>query len=143
MVALHEFTDRVLANVIRKVARNGFPQQTETIAHGDDLPKYFCGLHPWMSTSEVADLLHCHVGTVYRRIKGEGLPAKKDGRRWQFDPAKIARWLLRHPLEGAVRKPRLAFRTLKLLRQLPTRLVSPRNYLKLENKMLHLFQPLH
>jgi excisionase family DNA binding protein len=104
MVGLAELTDKVLADLMRERIRSGLvSQSTSRSPHasrekitppvGDDLPGYLRMLHRWLCTSEIADLLHCHVETVYRRIKYEELPAHRDGRRWKFDPAEVAHWI--------------------------------------------------
>jgi hypothetical protein len=57
------------------------PKEKITPPVGDDIPGYVRMLHKWLCTSEIADILHCHVETVYRRIKYDGSPAHLDGRR--------------------------------------------------------------
>jgi len=62
---------------------------------GEDLISYLRSLKRWLITKEVAALLHCHTETIYRRIEHEKLPARRDGKRWKFDPAEIADWVER------------------------------------------------
>ncbi len=104
MAGLSDLGDRALAELMRKSIRTG-PAQPSALnsaqwatAKADapidnDLQGYLRRLHRRLDSSEVAELLDYKVETVYRRIKCEGLPAHKDGTRWKFDPAEIARWI--------------------------------------------------
>ncbi len=44
-----------------------------------------------LTTSEVAELLSVHPKHVYRLLR-RGLPARRIGGEWRFDPSEVARW---------------------------------------------------
>jgi excisionase family DNA binding protein len=126
MAGLSDLGDKVLADLMRKSIRSGSvgesglgsaPALTEkaVVPIGDDLQGYLRGLHRWLDSSEVADLLHYKVETVYRRIKCEGLPAHKDGRQWKFDSAEVAQWIeKRNGIPNMIRPPMRADNTLQV-----------------------------
>jgi excisionase family DNA binding protein len=46
-----------------------------------------------MTLDEVAQYLHVHASTVYRLLKGRGIPAFKVGSDWRFNMESIDRWM--------------------------------------------------
>ncbi len=51
---------------------------------------------PFLTTSDVAQLLQVHNETVYILIAKKGLPAAKIGRQWLFDEQKVRAWVETH-----------------------------------------------
>lgn len=46
-----------------------------------------------MTVAELADYLNLPVETVYKYVRGEKVPAKKNGRQWVFDRDEIDQWI--------------------------------------------------
>ena len=100
--SLSEFEMRVLSKLVQDVGFGVGSSQPrlssrmkvgQTTADGCSLFSHLRTMKRWIATREVSELLHCHPETIYRRVKEEGLPAHRDGRRLKFYPPEIADWL--------------------------------------------------
>ena len=67
------------------MARNQHPNH--------NLISYLRGLNRFLTAPETAKLLHCHLETLYLKIKNEGFPATRDVGRWKIDPHRLADWI--------------------------------------------------
>ena len=47
-----------------------------------------------LNVEEVAEILHLHVMTVYRLVKGGKLPGFKVGGRWRFHRSALDDWMV-------------------------------------------------
>jgi excisionase family DNA binding protein len=101
---LANLEQRLLADLVRSFAethaaanqRSSVKTSVSQVAPaGESLCSYLRTIRHWVVTKEVAALLHCHAETVYERVKIEGLPAHRDGRRLKYYPPEIADWLER------------------------------------------------
>lgn len=98
---------RVMGGAIGKpgLSSTSAPTKKAAVPIGDDLQDYLRTVRRWLDASEVAALLHYQVETVYRRIKCEGLPAHKDGKRWKFDPSEVGHWMKKRNDDSAIARP--------------------------------------
>ena len=48
---------------------------------------------PFLTATDVAQILQLHVETVYLFIAKQGLPALKIGKQWRFEESKIRAWV--------------------------------------------------
>ena len=101
--AQSDMVNRILADLVRTsiITTLGREVNSKTKSNrrpkvilplGDDLPSYLRGIHRLLTAKEIAASLHMHTETLYRRIKKDNIPAKKDGRLWKFDPSEVADW---------------------------------------------------
>lgn len=64
---------------------------------GEDMDARLRGIRQYIAPKELAALLRCHVGTIYRRVKA-GMPADRDvdaqgrGNRIKIYPPRVADW---------------------------------------------------
>jgi len=96
---LSEFERRVLIDLVRSLAVRPCANDRRSMANdqkgqvsppGEGLCSHLRTIKRWIVTKDVGALLHCHTDTVYRRVKQEGLPAVRDGRRLKYYPPAIA-----------------------------------------------------
>lgn len=101
---LSEFERRVLIDLVRSLAVKPCANDRRSMANdqkgqvtppGEGFCSHLRTIKRWIVTKDVGALLHCHTETVYRRVKQEGLPAVRDGRRLKYYPPAIADWLER------------------------------------------------
>ena len=87
-----EFERRVLIDLVRSLAVRpcANEQKRQVTPVGERLCSHLRTIKRWIVTKDAGVLLHCHTETVYRRVKQEGLPAVRDGRRLKYYPPAIA-----------------------------------------------------
>jgi hypothetical protein len=111
---------RILIDLARRNAAGAFPEETDVKGKRDTLPKSaqppagedmdarLRSIRRYITPKELAALLHCHIGTVYRKIKS-GMPADHDvdpqghGRRLKIYPPQYADW--QRACREALRRP--------------------------------------
>jgi hypothetical protein len=101
---------RILIDLARSNAAGALPKEADVKGKQDKLPKSaepptgedmdarLRSIRHYITPKELAALLHCHIGTIYRKIKS-GMPADRDvdpqgrGRRLKIYTPQVADWL--------------------------------------------------
>jgi excisionase family DNA binding protein len=58
----------------------------------DDVLDFLRQQKRYLTASEAARILSKNIQTLYRHIREDSLPAKKDGGRWKIDSTELANW---------------------------------------------------
>lgn len=78
-------------------ANRRLPKSSVTVS-GEDMDTRLRGIRRYITPKELAALMHWHLETVYRKVRG-GMPVDRDvdeegkGRRLKIYPPEIADWL--------------------------------------------------